>query len=181
MCPKNDTDRQASLFAAAPAAAVAAATGSPEPKAPRRSVTAYTDGSCDTASGHGGWAYMLVEGGAERTEAGYAPDTTNNRMELTAAVRALAALEQASDVTIVTDSEYLKKAFTDGWLKNWLRNGWRTAARQPVKNRDLWEELLELEKRHVVRWSWTKGHAGHAENEAVDALALAARRSRGRR
>jgi len=176
MCPKNDADLQGSLFAVSSAHA----NDSTAPQAPLEEATIYTDGSCDTASGHGGWAYMLIKAGLERTASGYAPDTTNNRMELTAAVRALAALERPAHVTIVTDSEYLKKAFTDGWLKTWQRNGWRTAARQPVKNRDLWEELLELEKRHRVRWSWTKGHAGHAENEAVDALALAARRSRGR-
>lgn len=143
-------------------------------------VTAYTDGSCDTASGHGGWAYMLVGAEGTRTDSGYAADTTNNRMELTAAVRALEALERPSAVRIVTDSEYLKKAFTDGWLASWQRNGWKTSARQSVKNRDLWEELLRLERRHRVSWSWTRGHAGHAENETVDALALEARKTRGR-
>ncbi len=147
---------------------------------PQEHVTLYTDGSCDTASGHGGWAYMLATPAGRTTASGYEPGTTNNRMELTAAVRGLEALAEPSGVTIVTDSEYLKKAFTDGWLAKWQRNGWLTAARQPVKNRDLWEELLGLEKRHQVRWSWTRGHAGHAENEAVDALALAARRTRGR-
>lgn len=143
-------------------------------------VTAYTDGSCDTASGHGGWAYLLQRGEERATGSGYAPGTTNNRMELTAAVRALEALGEPSDVTIVTDSEYLKKAFTDGWLAKWQRTGWRTAGRQPVKNRDLWEELLRLTRLHRVRWTWTRGHAGHPENELVDELALAARRTRGR-
>ncbi len=102
-------------------------------------------------------------------------------MELIAAVNALTALQQPSRVKIVTDSQYLKKAFTDGWLERWQRNGWRTSSRQPVKNRDLWEELLALEQRHEVGWSWTRGHSGHPENEEVDRLALAARRNRGRR
>ena len=98
-------------------------------------------------------------------------------MELTAAVKALEALTRPCDVTIVTDSEYLKKAFTDGWLAKWQRNGWVTSARQPVKNRDLWERLLELTAEHEVEWSWTRGHAGHRENELVDRLALEARRT----
>ena len=164
--------QQSPLFAAAEDRHAGAAT--------LPSATAFTDGSCDTASGHGGWAYLLDTPAGRLSDAGYEPGTTNNRMELTAAVRALEALTEPTALTIVTDSEYLKKAFTDWWLEKWQRNGWLTAARQSVKNRDLWEELLELERRHVVRWSWTKGHAGHAENEAVDAMALAARRGRGR-
>ncbi|HZW28191.1 MAG TPA: ribonuclease HI [Trueperaceae bacterium] len=143
----------------------------------RPHVTAYTDGSCDTASGRGGWAYLLASGGRTRRASGFEPDTTNNRMELTAAVRALEALNRPCRVTVVTDSEYLKKAFTDGWLAKWQRNGWVTSARQPVKNRDLWERLLELTAEHEVEWSWTRGHAGHRENELVDRLALEARRT----
>ena len=141
-------------------------------------VQAWTDGSCDTASGHGGWAYLLRYGTRSTAESGYEAGTTNNRMELTAAVRALEALKEPCRVELVTDSQYLKKAFTDGWLVNWHRNGWRTASKAPVKNRDLWEQLLELEKRHQIEWSWTKGHAGHEENETVDRMALAARKSR---
>ncbi len=170
----KSTTGQASLFGSDDADLTA-------PVTTRASATAFTDGSCDTASGHGGWAYLLDSPTGRSTASGYEPGTTNNRMELTAAVRALEALSEPTDVTIVTDSEYLKKAFTDGWLKKWQRNGWQTAARQPVKNRDLWEELLRLEQRHRVSWSWTRGHSGHPENEAVDALALAARRSHGRR
>ena len=139
-------------------------------------VTAFTDGSCDTTTGRGGWAYLLKLGSRSKQASGFEPDTTNNRMELTAAVKALEALTRPCDVTIVTDSEYLKKAFTDGWLARWQKNGWRTAARQPVKNQDLWLRLLELDSLHTVSWSWTKGHAGHEENELVDSLALAARR-----
>ena len=140
-------------------------------------VTAFTDGSCDTGSRRGGWAFLLKYGGKSKQASGFEADTTNNRMELTAAVKALEALTRPCAVTIVTDSEYLKKAFTDGWLKRWQANGWRTAGRQPVKNKDLWERLVELEALHAVSWSWTRGHAGHPENELVDTLALAARRT----
>src|SRR5690606_23975727 len=137
---------------------------------------AYTDGSCDTASRRGGWAYRLEHGDSSKTASGFEADTTNNRMELTAAVRALEALTEPCTVTLVTDSEYLKKAFTDGWLRKWQANGWRTASRQPVKNQDLWLALLAQTVRHEVSWSWTKGHAGHPQNEEVDRLALQARR-----
>ena len=143
----------------------------------KRSVTVYTDGSCDTTSGRGGWAYLLEHAGRSKTASGFEAGTTNNRMELTAAVRALAALTEPCLVTLVTDSEYLKKAFTDGWLRKWQANGWRTASRQPVKNQDLWLELLEQTARHEVKWSWTRGHAGHPQNEEVDRLALQARRN----
>lgn len=153
--------------------------GKPSEDAVRPSVTVYTDGSCDTGSGDGGWAYLLVEEGGRSSDSGFVGGTTNNRMELIAAVNALSALPRASRVRIVTDSQYLKKAFTDGWLERWQKNGWRTASRQPVKNRDLWEQLLALEERHEVSWSWTRGHSGHPENEEVDRLALAARRSGG--
>lgn len=144
----------------------------------RKLVEVWTDGSCDTASGHGGWAFLLRYGEHSMSASGYEANTTNNRMELTAAVRALEELNEPCRVRLVTDSQYLKKAFTDGWLANWQRNGWRTASRQPVKNRDLWERLLELEKRHQIEWAWTRGHAGHHENELVDSMALTARKSR---
>ena len=137
----------------------------------RPHVTAYTDGSCDTASGRGGWAYLLASGGRTRRASGFEPDTTNNRMELTAAVRALEALNRPCRVTVVTDSEYLKKAFTDGWLAKWQRNGWVTSARQPVKNRDLWERLHAATGRHRIDWRWVKGHSGDPDNERVDVLA----------
>lgn len=142
----------------------------------KKHVAIFTDGSCDTASGHGGWAYLLCYNGVRRDDSGYEANTTNNRMELTAAVNALKALQQPCSVTLTTDSQYLKKAFTDGWLKNWQRNGWQTASKSPVKNKDLWLELLELTKHHDLHWDWTKGHAGHDENEWVDKLALKARR-----
>ncbi|HZX00489.1 MAG TPA: ribonuclease HI [Trueperaceae bacterium] len=139
-------------------------------------VTVYTDGSCDTVSGRGGWAFLIERDGLHTKASGFESGTTNNRMELTAAVKALEALVQPSKVRIVTDSEYLKKAFTDGWLDRWQSNGWRTASRQPVKNQDLWQRLLELTTVHDVTWAWTRGHAGHEQNEIVDSLALSARR-----
>ena len=142
-------------------------------------MTVYTDGSCDTASGRGGWAYLIERDGRREQASGFEAGTTNNRMELTAAVMALGALAEPSRVRIVTDSEYLKKAFTDGWLERWQRNGWRTASRQPVKNQDLWRRLLELTAVHDVTWAWTRGHAGHEQNEIVDGLALRARRQGG--
>lgn len=144
----------------------------------RKNVTIWTDGSCDTGSGDGGWGYLMRHEEHVRSDSAYEAGTTNNRMELTAAVEALRALKEPCAVTLVTDSQYLKKAFTDGWLNTWQRNGWLTAARKPVKNRDLWEELLALTRHHAVDWAWTRGHSGHTENEAVDRLALDARRSR---
>jgi ribonuclease HI len=144
---------------------------------PKR-VIVHTDGSCDTQSGDGGWAFHLAYRSHERAASGFEAKTTNNRMELTAAVRALEALHEPCLVTIVTDSQYLKKAFTDGWLTKWQRNGWQTANREPVKNRDLWERLLALTETHKVSWTWTRGHAGHSKNEQVDRLALQARRGR---
>lgn len=146
-------------------------------EAPKQ-VKAWTDGSCETRTGHGGWAYLLKHGKHASRASGYEANTTNNRMELTAAVRALEALNEPCQVHLTTDSQYLKRAFTDGWLKRWQQNGWRTASRQPVKNRDLWEELLRLVDVHQVTWGWTRGHAGHPENEEVDSLALAARLNR---
>jgi ribonuclease HI len=143
-----------------------------------KQIKIYTDGSCETRSGDGGWAYLIRFQDQGRKVSGYQAGTTNNRMELTAAVEALSALTEPCSVTVVTDSQYLKNAFTARWLANWQRNGWKTASRQPVKNRDLWEKLLELTAIHKVKWSWTRGHSGHDENELVDTLALAARKSR---
>src|SRR5690625_6984919 len=144
----------------------------------RREVKAWTDGSCESATGEGGWAFLLASGGHARQMSGHETGTTNNRMELTAAVRALEALKEPCRIEITTDSQYLKNAFTKNWLGNWQRNGWKTASRQPVKNRDLWERLLELTAEHEVSWSWTRGHSGHQENELVDRLALQARKTR---
>ena len=136
---------------------------------------AYTDGACSGNPGPGGWGVLLLarEGGAvikERTLCGGEADTTNNRMELLAAISALETLSRASKITIVTDSAYVKNGVT-GWIFGWKRNGWKTADRKPVKNVDLWQRLDEAQSRHDVTWQWIKGHAGHEENERADALA----------
>ncbi len=130
-------------------------------------VEVFTDGSADDKR-RGGWAALLRYGGREKLISGAEPNTTNNRMELTAAVMALRALKRPCVVHLYTDSQYLKKAFTDGWLEKWQKNGWKTASKQPVKNQDLWLQLLEETARHEVHWHWTRGHAGHRENELVD-------------
>ena len=133
-------------------------------------VRIYTDGACKGNPGPGGWGALLRSGGHERELFGGDPATTNNRMELTAVIRALATLKRASHVEVYTDSEYVMKGITE-WLAAWKRRGWKTADRKPVKNVDLWQELDELVRRHEVRWHWVRGHAGHAENERADALA----------
>jgi len=133
-------------------------------------VRIYTDGACKGNPGPGGWGALLRSGGDERELFGGDPATTNNRMELTAVIRALATLQQRSKVEVYTDSEYVMKGITE-WLAAWKRRGWKTADRKPVKNADLWRELDEVAGRHEVRWHWVRGHAGHPENERADALA----------
>lgn len=138
---------------------------------------AYTDGACSGNPGPGGWGVLLVarEGDAtlkERELSGGEPETTNNRMELMAAISALESLGRPSAITLVTDSAYVKNGVT-GWIHGWKRNGWRTADNKPVKNMDLWQRLDAAQARHQVTWRWIKGHAGHAENERADALARA--------
>lgn len=138
---------------------------------------AYTDGACSGNPGPGGWGVLLIarENGAvikERSLCGGAADTTNNRMELMAAISALEALEKPSTITIITDSAYVKGGVTS-WIFGWKKNGWKTAARKPVKNVDLWQELEDAQARHQVTWEWVKGHAGHPENEKADELARA--------
>ena len=137
------------------------------------SVVIYTDGACSGNPGPGGWGAVLLYGGHRREISGASARTTNNRMELTAAIRALEALTRASAVDVYTDSTYLKDGITR-WLPNWKAKGWRTASKAPVKNRDLWETLDALTGRHDVTWHWVRGHAGNAENERADALARAA-------
>ena len=136
-------------------------------------MTVHTDGSCRDR--RGGWAAILEYGKHTLELSGGEADTTNNRMELLAAIRALEALKEPCSVSIVTDSQYLQHAFTKGWLASWQRNGWLTASKEPVKNRELWERLLELTRQHEVRWAWQRGHVGHALNERADRLANAAR------
>lgn len=138
---------------------------------------AYTDGACSGNPGPGGWGALLVarEGGTVLRESelsGGEALTTNNRMELLAAISALESLKRPTTITVVTDSAYLKNG-VETWLDGWKRNGWRTASRAPVKNEDLWQRLDEARARHNVAWEWTKGHAGHPENERADELARA--------
>ena len=134
------------------------------------SVAIYTDGACRGNPGPGGWGAVLLYGTHRREISGAHPRTTNNRMELTAAIRALEALTRRSDVSLYTDSTYVKDGITR-WLPGWKAKGWRTASRSPVKNRDLWEALDALAQRHDVTWHWVKGHAGDPENERADTLA----------
>lgn len=142
-----------------------------------KSVELVTDGACLGNPGPGGWAAILRYGDHKKELSGSEPFTTNNRMELRAAVEGLRALKQPCRVTVTTDSEYLKKGITS-WIGRWKQNGWRTADKKPVANQDLWRELDELTRRHRVRWQWTKGHASHADNNRCDELAtLAARRA----
>ena len=136
---------------------------------------AYTDGACSGNPGPGGWgAVMIARNGntvlRERELSGGDANTTNNRMELLAAISALEALSRPSKITIVTDSAYVKNGVT-GWIHGWKRNGWRTSNKKPVKNVDLWQRLDEAQARHDVTWEWVKGHAGHPENERADELA----------
>ena len=140
-------------------------------------LVAYTDGACSGHPGPGGWGALLVarqDDGVlkERELKGGEAETTNNRMELLAAIHALEALERASTLTVVTDSAYVKGGITQ-WLFGWKRNGWKTSTKKPVKNEDLWRRLDEAQARHDVTWTWVKGHAGHPENERADALARA--------
>jgi ribonuclease HI len=144
-----------------------------------KSVELITDGACLGNPGPGGWAAILRYGGHKKELYGSEPLTTNNRMELRAAVEGLRALKQPCSVTVTTDSQYLKNGITS-WIGRWKQNGWRTADNKPVANQDLWRELDELARRHRVRWRWTKGHASHDDNNRCDELAtLAARQVAG--
>jgi ribonuclease HI len=133
-------------------------------------VDIYTDGACSGNPGPGGWGALLLWDGREREIKGGAPATTNNRMELTAAIEALDALKRPMTVRLHTDSTYVRDGITK-WLKNWKANGWKTASRKPVKNVDLWRRLEAAAARHDVEWFWVRGHAGHPENERADELA----------
>ena len=136
-------------------------------------VDIFTDGACKGNPGPGGWGAIIRAGGKEKELSGGEPLTTNNRMELMAAIRALQALKRPCEVDLTTDSVYLRDGIMR-WIHNWQRNGWRTADRKPVKNADLWQELLVATTPHNVRWHWVKGHAGHPENDRADQLACAA-------
>jgi len=132
-------------------------------------VIIYTDGGAHRNPGPGAWAAILHFQGQKKSVAGFEPDTTNNRMELMAAIQGLTALTRTIPVEVVTDSQYLKNGITQ-WIHNWKRQGWKTANKDPVKNQDLWEALDVLCQKHTVTWSWVKGHSGHPLNDEVDAL-----------
>jgi len=133
-------------------------------------VELFTDGACKGNPGPGGWGALLRYRGHEKELFGGVGETTNNRMELLAVINGLAELKSASKVLVTTDSQYVKKGITE-WIGNWKRNGWKTAAKRPVKNADLWRQLDQLVANHQVDWAWVKGHSGHAENERADQLA----------
>ena len=135
-----------------------------------KTVKIFTDGACKGNPGPGGWGAILRYGDVEKQLFGGEKNTTNNRMELMAAIESLALLTEPCVVDLTTDSQYVRKGITE-WLANWKRNGWKTASRQPVKNADLWQRLDEQVARHQVRWFWVKGHSGHPENDLADALA----------
>lgn len=135
-----------------------------------KSVTIYTDGACRGNPGIGGWGALLKSGIHEKTLCGGEHETTNNRMELTAAIKALSALKYPCRVELWTDSVYLKKGISE-WIVNWKNNNWKTAAKKPVLNQDLWQQLDQLTQIHEIHWHWVKGHAGHPGNEVADRLA----------
>ena len=139
-------------------------------KKKKKEVHIYTDGACSGNPGPGGWGALLIYNGHEKELKGGEKETTNNRMELRAAIEALNALKGSCRVHLSTDSVYVKDGITK-WIHNWKRNGWKTAAKKPVKNADLWRDLETSLERHEVSWHWVKGHAGHPENERADQLA----------
>jgi ribonuclease HI len=136
-------------------------------------IELFTDGACRGNPGPGGWGVLLREEGHEWTLSGSEMNTTNNRMELAAAINGLAYFTEDREIALTTDSQYVRQGITQ-WIHGWRRNGWRTSAKQPVKNQDLWQALDALAAKHSVSWHWVKGHSGHPENEQADALANAA-------
>tara|TARA_B100000945_G_scaffold63289_1_gene47278 strand:+ start:6213 stop:6659 length:447 start_codon:yes stop_codon:yes gene_type:complete len=130
----------------------------------------YTDGACKGNPGIGGWGAILKYGNTEKEIKGFSKETTNNIMELTAVIKALESLSRSCNIIITTDSNYVKNGITD-WINNWKKNGWKTAKKQPVKNKDLWVSLDKLVAKHNITWKWIKGHSGHPENERADQLA----------
>jgi ribonuclease HI len=138
-----------------------------------KAVEIFTDGACRGNPGLGGWGALLRYGQVEKTLSGAEADTTNNRMEMTAAIMALRSLKRPCHVILTTDSQYLRQGITQ-WIHSWKQNGWRTSDRKPVKNADLWQALDLEVQRHDIEWHWVKGHNGHIENERADQLATAA-------
>lgn len=137
---------------------------------PLKQIEMFTDGACKGNPGPGGWGVVLRYDKHEKMLKGGEANTTNNRMELLAAIAGLSALTEPCQVVLTTDSQYVRKGITE-WLANWKRNGWKTAAKQPVKNADLWQALEAESLRHQIKWMWVKGHSGHRENEMADELA----------
>lgn len=135
-----------------------------------KKVDIFTDGACKGNPGPGGWGVLLRMGHHEKELSGGEPDTTNNRMEMTAAIKALNALIEPCEVTLHTDSKYVIDGITK-WVHGWKKKGWINASKQPVRNADLWHELIDATNRHTVHWEWVRGHNGHVENERVDKLA----------
>ncbi len=135
-----------------------------------KAVDISTDGGCRGNPGIGGWGALLQYGSSEKELYGYEEDTTNNRMELMAAIKALESLTRPCSIVLTTDSQYVRKGITE-WLEGWKARGWKTAAKKPVKNKDLWQRLEEASKKHQIKWEWIKGHSGHAGNERADELA----------
>lgn len=168
--PEGDGNRQADIADCDIIRVMSSLKTPTDPLAEPELVEAFTDGACRGNPGPGGWGALLRTGPHEREIFGYEEHTTNNRMELMAAIAALAALKRRCRVRLVTDSRYVKDG-VDQWLANWKRNGWRTAAKKPVKNADLWQQLDGLVQFHDVRFEWVRGHTGHPENEQADALA----------
>ncbi len=140
-----------------------------------KSVQIYSDGACSGNPGPGGWGAILRYKGHEKEISGGEKETTNNRMELLAVINALECLKEPCTVEICTDSQYISNAFEKGWLESWQKNGWKTSAKKPVKNQELWQRLLVQANKHQLSWKWVKGHCGHPENERCDELAVAAR------
>ncbi len=149
---------------------VAASSGAANQPVSAKNIIIYTDGACSGNPGPGGWGATIIVNGQRQDIKGGAADTTNNRMELQAAIEALAVLGKGSGVDLWTDSTYVRKGISE-WITGWKRNGWKTAAKKPVKNADLWKQLDEAQTHHQINWHWVKGHAGHPENERADRLA----------
>ncbi len=141
----------------------------------RKEIQIFSDGACSGNPGPGGWGAILRYKEIEKELSGGEPETTNNRMELMGVIAALESLKEPCQVKVFTDSQYIAKAFTENWLANWQKNGWKTAGKKAVKNRELWERLLAQSAIHKLEWQWIRGHAGHPENERCDQLAVAAR------